>query len=54
MIAYAGMQRLNAGTNADLTFKANPRWTLDSRQSSNNRIIHKYKVTYKSCLFIGD
>lgn len=30
MIAYAGMQRLKAGTNADLTFKANPRWALDS------------------------
>jgi len=27
MIAYAGMQRLKAGTDADLTFKANPRWT---------------------------
>jgi N6-L-threonylcarbamoyladenine synthase len=30
MIAYAGMQRLKAGTNADLTFKATPRWPLDS------------------------
>ena len=30
MIAYAGLQRLKAGTNADLTFKANPRWSLDS------------------------
>jgi N6-L-threonylcarbamoyladenine synthase len=30
MIAYAGLQRLKAGTNADLTFKANPRWSLDT------------------------
>ncbi|NQY49104.1 MAG: tRNA (adenosine(37)-N6)-threonylcarbamoyltransferase complex transferase subunit TsaD [Colwellia sp.] len=30
MIAYAGLQRLKAGTDADLTFKANPRWPLDS------------------------
>lgn len=30
MIAYAGMQRLKAGTDADLTFKASPRWSLDS------------------------
>ncbi len=30
MIAYAGLQRLKAGTSADLTFKANPRWPLDS------------------------
>lgn len=30
MIAYAGMQRLKAGTNADLTFKATPRWPLDT------------------------
>ena len=30
MIAYAGLQRLKAGTHADLTFKANPRWSLDS------------------------
>jgi N6-L-threonylcarbamoyladenine synthase len=30
MIAYAGLQRLKAGTDADLTFKANPRWSLDS------------------------
>ena len=30
MIAYAGLQRLKAGTDADLTFKANPRWALDS------------------------
>ena len=30
MIAYAGLQRLKAGTHADLTFKANPRWPLDS------------------------
>jgi len=30
MIAYAGLQRLKAGTDTDLTFKANPRWPLDS------------------------
>nr|MBL0710343.1 tRNA (adenosine(37)-N6)-threonylcarbamoyltransferase complex transferase subunit TsaD [Colwellia sp.] len=30
MIAYAGLQRLKAGTDAGLTFKANPRWSLDS------------------------
>ena len=30
MIAYAGLQRLKADTHADLTFKANPRWSLDS------------------------
>jgi len=30
MIAYAGMQRLKAGTDADLTFKATPRWPLDT------------------------
>ena len=30
MIAYAGLQRLKAGTDADLTFKANPRWPLDT------------------------
>ncbi|WP_371186511.1 tRNA (adenosine(37)-N6)-threonylcarbamoyltransferase complex transferase subunit TsaD [Thalassotalea maritima] len=30
MIAFAGMQRLKSGVNADLTFKANPRWPLDS------------------------
>ena len=30
MIAYAGLQRLKANTHADLTFKANPRWSLDS------------------------
>lgn len=30
MIAYAGLQRLKAGTDCDLTFKANPRWPLDS------------------------
>lgn len=30
MIAYAGMQRLKAGTHADLTFKATPRWPLDT------------------------
>jgi N6-L-threonylcarbamoyladenine synthase len=33
MIAYAGLQRLKAGTAADLTFKANPRWPLDSLPS---------------------
>ncbi|REL32000.1 tRNA (adenosine(37)-N6)-threonylcarbamoyltransferase complex transferase subunit TsaD [Thalassotalea euphylliae] len=30
MIAYAGMQRLKAGVSADLTFKATPRWPLDT------------------------
>jgi N6-L-threonylcarbamoyladenine synthase len=30
MIAYAGLQRLKAGTNADLSFKATPRWPLDT------------------------
>lgn len=30
MIAYAGMQRLKAGVDADLTFKATPRWPLDT------------------------
>lgn len=30
MIAYAGLQRLKAGTQADLAFKATPRWSLDS------------------------
>jgi len=30
MIAYAGLQRLKSGIYADLTFKANPRWSLDS------------------------
>ena len=30
MIAYAGLQRLKAHTHTDLTFKANPRWSLDS------------------------
>ncbi|MCJ8318421.1 MAG: tRNA (adenosine(37)-N6)-threonylcarbamoyltransferase complex transferase subunit TsaD [Colwellia sp.] len=30
MIAYAGLQRLKAGTDTDLTFKATPRWPLDS------------------------
>jgi len=30
MIAYAGMQRLKAGVHADLTFKATPRWPLDT------------------------
>lgn len=30
MIAYAGLQRLKAGTDADLTFKASPRWPLDT------------------------
>jgi len=30
MIAYAGLQRLKAGTNTDLTFKASPRWSLDT------------------------
>jgi N6-L-threonylcarbamoyladenine synthase len=30
MIACTAMQRLKAGTDADSTFKANPRWALDS------------------------
>ncbi|WNC73110.1 tRNA (adenosine(37)-N6)-threonylcarbamoyltransferase complex transferase subunit TsaD [Thalassotalea psychrophila] len=30
MIAYAGMQRLKSGVTSDLTFKANPRWPLDT------------------------
>jgi N6-L-threonylcarbamoyladenine synthase len=30
MIAYAGLQRLKAGVYADLTFKATPRWPLDT------------------------
>ncbi|MGJ8692985.1 MAG: tRNA (adenosine(37)-N6)-threonylcarbamoyltransferase complex transferase subunit TsaD [Thalassotalea sp.] len=30
MIAFAGMQRLKSGVSADLTFKATPRWPLDS------------------------
>ncbi len=30
MIAYAGLQRLKAGGHDELTFKANPRWPLDS------------------------
>lgn len=30
MIAYAGLQRLKAGTSADLTFQATPRWPLDT------------------------
>jgi N6-L-threonylcarbamoyladenine synthase len=30
MIAYAGLQRLKAGVDTDLTFKAFPRWPLDS------------------------
>lgn len=30
MIAYAGMQRLKAGVFADLSFKATPRWPLDT------------------------
>ena len=30
MIAYAGLQRLKAGTETELTFKAKPRWPLDS------------------------
>jgi N6-L-threonylcarbamoyladenine synthase len=30
MIAYAGLQRLKAGTDADLSFKATPRWPLDT------------------------
>ena len=30
MIAYAGLQRLKAGADTDLTFKAIPRWPLDT------------------------
>ncbi|MGB1198521.1 MAG: tRNA (adenosine(37)-N6)-threonylcarbamoyltransferase complex transferase subunit TsaD [Thalassotalea sp.] len=30
MIAYAGMQRLKSGVFADLSFKATPRWPLDT------------------------
>ncbi|MDN3651969.1 tRNA (adenosine(37)-N6)-threonylcarbamoyltransferase complex transferase subunit TsaD [Thalassotalea ponticola] len=30
MIAFAGMQRLKSGVSADMTFKATPRWPLDS------------------------
>lgn len=30
MIAYAGLQRLKSGTLDELTFKASPRWSLDS------------------------
>lgn len=30
MIAYAGMQRLKSGVDSDLTFKATPRWPLDT------------------------
>jgi len=30
MIAYAGMQRLKSGVVTDLTFKATPRWPLDT------------------------
>ncbi|QBG36699.1 tRNA (adenosine(37)-N6)-threonylcarbamoyltransferase complex transferase subunit TsaD [Litorilituus sediminis] len=30
MIAYAGLQRLKSGTLDELTFKAQPRWSLDS------------------------
>ena len=30
MIAYAGLQRLKGETHTDLTFKAHPRWPLDS------------------------
>jgi len=30
MIAYAGLQRLKAGGDESLTFKAMPRWPLDT------------------------
>ncbi len=30
MIAYAGLQRLKSGVHQDLTFKATPRWPLDT------------------------
>jgi N6-L-threonylcarbamoyladenine synthase len=33
MIAYAGLQRLKAGVYADLSFKATPRWPLDTLPS---------------------
>lgn len=33
MIAFAGMQRLKAGVFADLPFKAQPRWSLDTLPS---------------------
>jgi len=32
MIAYAGLQRLKAGGQEDLTFKAQPRWPIDTLQ----------------------
>jgi N6-L-threonylcarbamoyladenine synthase len=35
MIAYAGLQRLKAGVDSDLTFKATPRWPLDSLPAIN-------------------
>ncbi|WP_068544691.1 tRNA (adenosine(37)-N6)-threonylcarbamoyltransferase complex transferase subunit TsaD [Thalassotalea crassostreae] len=35
MIAFAGMQRLKSGVHEQLTFKANPRWSLDSLESVN-------------------
>ena len=33
MIAYAGLQRLKAGVDTDLTFKATPRWPLDTLEA---------------------
>jgi N6-L-threonylcarbamoyladenine synthase len=30
MIAYAGLQRLKSGVQQELTFKAKPRWPLDT------------------------
>jgi len=35
MIAYAGLQRLKAGVDTDLTFKATPRWPLDTLSPIN-------------------
>lgn len=33
MIAFAGMQRLKSGVKADLSFKATPRWPLDTLEA---------------------
>ncbi|RHW76967.1 tRNA (adenosine(37)-N6)-threonylcarbamoyltransferase complex transferase subunit TsaD [Colwellia sp. RSH04] len=37
MIAYAGLQRLQTGQLEELTFKANPRWSLDTLPSINQK-----------------
>lgn len=37
MIAYAGLQRLRTGQLEELTFKANPRWPLDTLPSINQK-----------------